>query len=277
VLLFVELLLLLFLLLLLLVFLVPVTAYCLILALVNRRLHPVLVSGRWDAAGLLFAASGLLLFVGPVTIALLFHRSLSLMPLSGRPTQALGDFLAEWWLLWLGYYLVVVLGAVLLLWMRRGKTVIYNVAPADLDRILAQLLDRLGLAWHRLGNRVVAGVAAPAPQAVSVASPYLVRAETGPLDLPPEEPAPMPARPAGQAVFDIEPFATLCNVTLHWRAQSGLVREELEAELERALADVPAPENPAGGWFMAVAGFLLALIFLGIFVLVLNTFFPQRH
>jgi hypothetical protein len=258
------------LLLLLLVFLIPVAAYCLILAMVNRRLHAVMVSGPWDAAGLLFAASGLLLFVGPVTITILFHPGLGVV-------AHLGPLLAAWWLVWLGYYVLVLGGAVLLLRLRRNKTVIYNVDPAEFDQLLAQLLDRLGLAWNRVGNRVAAVAARPAPKSARAAGPLLRQVTGDPIGVAAEEHGPVLERPPGEAVFDVEPFESLCHVTLHWRRQSGLVREKLEAELERALAELPAPDNPAGGWFMGVAGFLLALIFLGIFILVLNNFFPPRH
>jgi hypothetical protein len=262
------------LLLLFLVFLVPVAAYCLILALLNRRLHPVMLSGPWDAAGLLFAASGGLLFVGPAVMALLYHRTVNEGPLAGKGASSFGDLWASWWGIWLVYYLVLVAGSVALLWLRRGKTIIYNVDPEGLERTLAQLLDRLGLEWNRLGNRVfvsAGGAGRPA------AAPYLHQFSNSPLALSAEAPAPAAPRPAGEAVFDIEPFTSLRHVTLHWRQHSGLVRAELEAELDRALAELPAPDNPAGTWFMGVASFLLALIFLGIFVIVLNAFFPPRR
>ena len=39
--------------------------YLLILGAINRRQHPLMVYGPWDFAGVLFAASGFLLFGGP--------------------------------------------------------------------------------------------------------------------------------------------------------------------------------------------------------------------
>jgi hypothetical protein len=260
-------------LLLLLIFLVPVAAYCLILAMVNRRLHPVMLSGPWDMAGLLFAVSGGVLFVGPAIIAMLYHRSLDDVPLAGRATPSFGDVWAPWWRIWLVYYVLVIGGSVALLWHRRRTTIIYNVSPGDFDRTLALLLDRLGLDWNRLGNRIFVGAGRDASPPAPELQPF-----TGdPLVVAPEGAVTLPPRPVGEAVFDIEPFGTLCHVTLHWRRHTGLIREELEAELSRVLAQAHAPDNPAGTWFLAVSGFLLAVIFLGIFVIVLNTFFPLRR
>ena len=51
-----------------LVFLFPLAIYCLIVSLLNRRPRPVMVSGTWDFAGVLFAVSGFLLLGGPVML-----------------------------------------------------------------------------------------------------------------------------------------------------------------------------------------------------------------
>jgi hypothetical protein len=241
--------------------------------MINRRLHPVMVNGSWDAVGLLFAASGALLFVGPAIIAILYHKSLDDVPTSGGSTPSFGDIWGPWWLIWLNYFVLVAAGGLALLWLRRNKTIVYNVAPGDFDRIVAQLMDRLGLDWNRVGNRiyVVADpgqLAEPVSAALQVANDPLVASRLAV--------ATGTARPAGAAVVDVEPFGALCHVTLHWRRRSGLIREELEAELERCLTDLPAPDNPAASWLLGVAAFLLALIFLGVFIIVLNAFFP-RH
>src|SRR6516225_1457399 len=49
----------------LLAFLLPFSIYLSILGSINRRRHPVMVSGVTDFIGILFAASGFLLFGGP--------------------------------------------------------------------------------------------------------------------------------------------------------------------------------------------------------------------
>jgi hypothetical protein len=252
-------------------FLVPVAAYCLLLAAINRRPHPVMVSGPWDAAGLLFAASGGLLYVGPAILWMRFIGEVS-TPAVGR--SFLDVFLPSW-RIWLAYYVVLIAGSIALLWLRRGKTVIYNVAPPDFERVLALLLDRLGLDWNRLGNRVFVGAGQEA--AKPVALPYEHAFASDPL-VAAEAAAALPApRPPGEAVLDIEPFAGMCHITLHWRRQEGYIREELEAELERALAQMAAPDHPTGGWLMGLAGFLLALIFMGIFFIVFGGYLQGRH
>jgi hypothetical protein len=252
-------------------FLVPVAAYCLLLAAINRRPNPVMISGSWDAAGLLFAASGGLLFVGPTIIMKLYIGEVS-TPASGRSVH---DVFLALWLVWLAYYVVLIAGSIALLWLRRGKTVIYNVSRLDFERVLTLLLDRLGLEWNRLGNRVFVGAGQEAAKPVTLAYEHAFASD--PL-VAAEAAVALPApRPPGEAVLDIEPFASMCHVTLHWRRQEGLIREELEAELERALAQMAAPDHPTGGWLMGLAGFLLALIFMGIFFMVFGGYLQGRH
>jgi len=257
------------------VFLVPITAYCLILATINRRLHPVMVSGPWDAAGMLFAGSGGLLFVGPALIVELYRRSVTDVSVPGAAARSFLEIYAPWWRIWLVYYVVVIAGCIALLWLRRGKTVVYNVAPMDFERALGQLLDRLGLEWNRLGNRVFVAVGREAVRPEAMRYEHAYAAE--PLAAVELTGALAPPRPPGEAVLDMEPFEGMCHITLHWRRHSGLVRDELEAELARALAQVPAPEHATGGWLMGLAAFLLALIFMGIFFTVFGAYFQGRH
>ncbi len=57
-----------------LVFLVPVAIYCLVLHWINSRNHPVVLPGTWDFAGVLFAASMLLLLGGPAILTGLYQH-----------------------------------------------------------------------------------------------------------------------------------------------------------------------------------------------------------
>jgi hypothetical protein len=236
------------------------------LAAINRRLHPLIVSGSWDAAGLLFAGSGGFLFAFPAILAILY---LSLA--TGLPVHALADLKGLWWGYWVGYFLVVLGGSAGLLWVRRQKTIIYNVAPADFDQVLAQLLDRLGLEWQRLGNRLFVAASPETSSKVKLASEQFLAGEAPHTTVIPQA----PARPAGEAVLDIEPFTAMCHVTLHWRRHSGLVREELEAELERILEQMPAPEHGTAGLLITLSAFLLMLIFLGILFTILVVMFRR--
>jgi hypothetical protein len=103
----------------LLAFLFPLAVYCLILAFVNRSPHPILVPGRWDLAGVLFAASGTL---------------------------------------WIAYFTVVLTWAGFFMWRRGRMTAVYNVEPSVFDDVFARVLDRLRLGWTRSARRVVIDV-----------------------------------------------------------------------------------------------------------------------
>jgi hypothetical protein len=219
-------------------FLFPVAVYCWVLAMVNRRPGPAVVSGPWDFAGLCFAASGFLLIVGPALLTGLYYRALRELPLAHQPATVraiLWDLLAHQWAWWLGYYGLVVGGALLLLWARRRRTLVYNVDPAVLETVLTRALSRLGLPWERRGNR------------------YYLGAPDG-----------------GPAVLDVEPFRLMCNVTLRWRGRPGPLRREVEAELTRELDEVRTPDNPAASWLVAVAGCLFGLVFFIVVVLILS-------
>src|SRR5439155_6245160 len=58
-----------------------------------------------------------------------------------------------WMVVWAAYFAVVLGGSALLLWRRRNVTSVYNVEPAVVEQLLARVLDGLGLAWMRAGNR----------------------------------------------------------------------------------------------------------------------------
>ncbi len=259
-------------LLLLLLFLGPVAVYCVVLAMLNRRPQPTMVHGAWDFLGLLFAASGLLLFTLPRVINGFFEKRIQAALFDeGGPSPAAAQALESWRLIAvLGYYGVVLVGAALLVWLRRNKTVIYNLAPGDFDRVLAQALGQLRVEATRSGNRLFLGFGgAPVPE------PDLAAVSATPLKAAVDQFGPRTA--TGEAVVDVEPFAALWNVTLHWRSHSGEVRREVEEELTRVLRDVRSYDNPVATWFLGVAGFLFALIFMVVLVLLLGLFIPPRR
>ncbi len=247
-------------------FLFPVAVYCLVLGMVNRRPHPVLVPGAWDFLGVLLAASGLLVFGGPALLGFLYDREVREF-LIGRLRPAdvsFSDLFAKWWRIWILYYAVVCGAGVFLIWWRRRSSVVYNADPAVFDEILARTLDQVGVEWTRMGNRVFIGFRAgrkmpaggeqPASEHVQVLSGY---PRAG------EKYHPTPGR-VDQAVLDVEPFYATRNVTLQWTGTTGPIREDVEAELARALTQVPAGDNPAATWFSMIASVLFFLIFLGI-------------
>jgi hypothetical protein len=249
-----------------LVFLFPVGAYCLLLAMFNRRAHPFLVSGPWDCVGLLFAASGVLLFDGPIILSTLYHRFVGGLLLDDN-----------WWAVLLSYYVLVVVGAVLLLRSRRDKTVVYNVEASVFAEVLNRVFDRLGLESRRQGNRILLALGAPVAPLAPDAGP---NREAFLADVPPFQHTGggLTAFPAdAQAVLDVETFASLYHVTLHWRSHRGLVREEVEVELSRQLDAVVTHDNPAGNWFLSIAGCLFFAILFGVAVSILSNVLIARR
>jgi hypothetical protein len=264
-------------------FFFPIAVYCLLLGMINRRPHPVMVSGSWDFFGLLLAASGLILFGGPALLTIYYDREIRDF-LLGRfhlTTFPFHVLFLKWWGLWLLYYLIVVGGGAFLVWWRGSKTSIYNVEPLVFDDTLAGVLDRLGVEWTRMGNRVFIGfrnrnTGEPFAGPESVPGAYQVPIRPAPAIR--ATPTPFPAAlPADQeAVLDIEPFYTTRHVTLNWRSGNSLIREPVEAELGRALTEVRSRDNPMGGWLMIIASSLFALIFFGVALTILVQLKMQR-
>ena len=257
------------LLLLLALFLFPIAVYCTVLGLMNRRSQPLMVSGAWDFVGVLVATSGFLLFVGPAMLSGTFRQSLRELPFSRDSPSlaaAVEETWAAWWVAWILYYVFVLGGAALLVWLRRRTTVIYNVDPPTLETALARTAQRLGLAMHRLGNRVFLAARQPVPTTGSTE----VSAEL----LPPL--AQPPRWPSEQVVMDVEAFSMLSNVSLHWRSGSPEARADLKRELERSLAEVVTPDSAVGAWLLTIAAFLYLVILMLTAVFVMGIMMTAR-
>jgi hypothetical protein len=237
----------------LLAFLLPLGVYLLALGLVNRRPRPVLVGGVWDFIGLLFAASGFILFGGPAALSGLEERWRLYWLLGQRPGAASGA--GEGWPLWAllsgAYFVVVVAGCALLLARRRRLTAIYNVAPPALQQVLDDVFCGLGLDPMRSGNLFLFGLAAAKGEGTSAPhEPF-----QGPHNRLPNAPT-RPERPdlAGEAaVLEVETFPALNHATLCWDPADTPLRREVENGLARLLRGVPAPPSEFGGW-MVLAG-----------------------
>ncbi len=259
------------------VFLFPLAVYCLALGLVNRRRRPLMVSAVWDFAGLLFAASGFLAFGLPGLLSGFTEHGRRLA-LFGRPSSAGGA--GSW--LWdqfeglcstlyaagggtvlLAYFAVVVLGCAYLLWRRRDETAIYNVHPGVLEEVLAAVLEAGGLTWSRAGNRYFIGRADKPRRPTSAEG---TESDPPTSILRPEHLAPEPKRGAyptsaeeveRSAYLEVDPAPALYHVTLRWEAGDAEVRELVEAELRRALAEVRTRHNPTGPWLLTIGSVLL--------------------
>jgi hypothetical protein len=262
-----------------LVMLFPIGIYCLVLARLNRRPHPFLVTGIHDAAGLLLALSGVLFFIGPSMLTGFNYRPRDIWLYNHY--SALKGLGRQWWWvgqlsLWLLYGVVVLGGCYFFLRTRRRVTAVYNVEASALEVVLAGVLDRLGLEWSQAGNRIFFRARpafpetarrepVPAPHSVDRSAPTLIpngRARV-----------PRPASPGeGQAalacwgpvgLLELNHWPRLRHVTLHWSPEAEPWRGCVEAELAFALEEVWTRANPAGTWLMAVS----AVLFVGLFFL----------
>jgi len=222
-------------LLLFLAFILPVGIYCLILGALNRRDRPVLVSGRWDFAGVLLAASGFLLFVGPAVLTSLHERwrFYWLMGQTGGAEGEGGVGYSLWVAAWYGYYVVVVAGSA---WMlnRRGEfTAVYNVDRAVLEVALARVLERIGATWRRAGNFF-----------------FL-------------KPEPLSSTVGHGPTLQVESFAALHHATLRWRGVDEASRQDIERELDEVLSGMPASSNAVAAWFTSLGASMLFVAFAG--------------
>src|SRR5262249_36880252 len=137
----------------------------------------------------------------------------------------------------------------------------------------------LGVTWQRVGNRLFLNFGPPsAPLAVRegadthfAAQPLSPDVHESPQGVNVELVKPDLAAHylEKDVVLDVEPFEAMRNVTLHWRSRTELLRPAVETALERALAQVPTYYNPAGNWFLGVAGCLFSLVFLDLVLMVL--------
>jgi len=248
-------------------FLFPLAVYCLGLGFLHRRRHPLVVPGPWDFAGVLFAVSGFLAFGLPRVLQNLFDGWQAFLLHPSRRVEWLVD--VSWYVriaALAGYFLAVVLGAAAVLRLRRRVTVVYNVEPAAFDDACAQALDGLGLAWERLGNRIL--VAAADDRDPAVPAPHHAHISARPLPAGPLEAAPGLALPGGslreqRPVLQLEVRPAPSHVLLRWTEfESPTPRPEIEAALAGTLARVWTRENAAAGWFLASGCLLLCSTFL---------------
>jgi hypothetical protein len=253
--------------LLLLAFLLPLAVYLLVLGFLNRRPHPLLVSGVWDFIGLLFAASGFLLVGGPGILSSLNERWRMYWLLGQQPGPGGGGGGWQFWVFLSALYFgLVVAGSAFLLWRRRHLTAVYNVDPAVAEDVLAEVCQGLGVRPVRSGNLflfgIVVGRAPPARFGVreGIQAPHYLPVGGEAL------PAPAPAAPApgsdllGQAaILEVDAFGLMNHVTLRWDPPDPPLRHEVEAALARRLAETPAPDSELGGWLL-VLGFCLLCV-----------------
>ncbi len=144
----------------LLAFFSPLAIYLLVLGLINRRRRPLLVSGVWDGVGLVFGASGFLLFAGPAIFSSLRERwrAYWLFGQGGAPVAGPDGAWQFWIFLSILYFALIVGGTAVYLWRQRQLTFIYNVEAAQIERIVTQICAELGLNPVRSGGMFLFGL-----------------------------------------------------------------------------------------------------------------------
>ncbi len=272
----------------------PIAIYCLVLALVNRRINPLMVSGVWDATGLLLACSGGLLVCGPSIVYVNFSRISKFQAL--EPDEEVKPDAKEppkkelnqqgdprpsmiglwWWFVWGGYNLIVLAGAVLLVRGRRDRTFIYNCDPDLFGQLLSRTLGKCHLAHVRVGRKVFIG---PREIAAEQEAPNSDLGEVG-GETHIRAGAPLPAMSIPEegrlGEVNVLPFPATCHVTLHWKTESPSLREEVEDELRRNLDECRCLENPAAGWFLSISSILFFFSVAVVVFFILVLFGPRR-
>jgi hypothetical protein len=231
----------------LLTFLVPLMVYCLVLAVLNRRPHPVVVAGAWDFLGVVLGLSGFLVVGGPAILSNLTTIHAGFRPAEEGEALPVVPRALLLGVVLVTYFVAVIVGIAVALRRRRDVTSVYNVHPAVFDEVFGQVLDQLGLSWARAGNRYYLSARAPQPA----------------LSAPEDVAAAAPPPPSGweaSSVVEVEPFPLMQHVTMRWGRLDAGVRQEVEGELTRDLAGVHTRYNPAGGWFLSATTTLFLMI-----------------
>ena len=164
---------------------------------------------------------------------------------------------------------------------RRALTSIYNVEPAVLMEVLTETLERVGVEWQRQGpRRLLLRFREPHLEEGRIAQnsalmPYFSRTAQTPVLAESAQTYDHAAATAGLASRSAYAWAELAlvpsplmrHVTLHWFTHNEPLRDEVEAELGKALARVCTRENPVSVWFLCIALGLFFSAFLALIAL----------
>ena len=280
----------------------PIAVYCLVLAMINRRVNPLMISGAWDSIGLILACSGGLLVCGPSIIYVNFSRNGVFQEIEqdeernpNEPPPKDADkedaqqtepsrFMVWWWVVYWGYFIVVLAGSALLVLFRRDKTFIYNCDPDLLDEVLARVLDKCSLNHVRVGRKIFIGSremmvtqpalpVTPGPETVKPDLSKIVTSNSS-TNIRAGAPHSQGSRKLGEV--NIVPFPAMCHVTLQWSTVAPSLREEIEDELRRNLDECRCLDNPAAGWFLSIGAILFFISLAVIVFILLVLFFPRR-
>jgi len=233
-------------------FFLPFSIYLFVLGTINRGRYPVMVSGVTDFIGVLFAASGFLLFGGPAILSGLSERWRLFWLLGYHPGTSNEGFWQIWVFLSVLYFFVIVGGAAFFLRNQRSVTSIYNIEAGLVERCLLQVCEQLGLDPARSGNMFVFGVE-PAAKMVAVAGEGIQSAPGGKPHL------------SGTVVLDqtaileIETFLRMRHVTLRWDPAAWPLRRDVETELQKVLSQSLVEPSELGAWLTMISVTLFGL------------------
>lgn len=262
-------------------FLTPLAIYLLVMGYINRLPRPVMVSGVMDGIGLLCAASGFVGLGGPVLLSSVSDRwRLYWLLGESSPWRDLFTSGSPWQVLAVGYFLLVVTWAAVLLYRRRATTCIYNAEPGVIEEILGDACGRLGLEPIQTNGVFVFGLLAdnhtpPAPTGVQAPHALHVVGQIVPESEPPLSERPDPALVGLSAVLELEAFHPLKHVTLHWSPAHSPLRTAVETELAVLLEHTAAPDHETGVWLNMLAWGLLMLNLLVLVALTVRMVYPR--
>ncbi len=254
-----------------LVFFLPLALYLLILGGINRGRQTRMVSGVWDFIGVLFAASGFILFGGPMVLSGTSERWRQYWLFGKNSVGPHTEGIMQVWLFFsVLYFGLVVGGAGYFLYRQRRLTSIYNVEPALIEHCLQQICLQLGIRPVRSGNLFLFGLAGEDPDGGVSLAPRSSAIEG--IQPPHLLHATEIARPVvtheqhflGQtAVLEVETWKRMRHVTLRWDPTESLFRQEIEAQLRLRLAEIPPEESEVGSWLILAGIALLCVVFWG--------------
>jgi hypothetical protein len=194
--------------------LLPLGLYFLWLAQLTKREHPTAVAGSWDFAGLLLGLSGFILFGGGLILTLFQSNFRYWMRGNFEALRAAWIQERVTWLLLVGFYLALVLGAsAVTLLGRRRSLIVYNVDPAAVETLLTEIFDQLGVPVERRGKQWISSI----------------------------------------ALLELDRFEAGRTVTLRWLSHDLRLFEDVVRQLRAALPTQTTHDNPAARWLTAAS------------------------
>jgi hypothetical protein len=164
------------------------------------------------------------------------------------------------WIVFVVYYTVVIVGATVAIYWRRHMTLIYNVEVDQFDKIMEQTVSAVGLNAAANGSRLKLTPSDDSSAALSESPHGRASVRTG-------------QRPAELVV---EPFVSMCHVTLHWGEGGFEIRDRFERELRVQLESAAPLENVAAAWFLNISGLVFGAMLMAVVAFVAIVFMSVR-